>query len=244
METMRFWSFAKDFNITHMRILLVEDEFELRNSIMQYLDYAGNLVDSVSYFNAARNKLDDFDYDCVLIDINITNGNGLDLIKQLKQTKSKAGIIIISARNSLDDKINGLDLGADDYLAKPFHLSELNARIKALIRRKNFDGDKAIVIEELRVFPDDRRVFVNESELDLTISEFRLLLYLVTNKNRVVSKNSISQHLLDDDNMEQIDNHNFVYSHLKNLRKKLLEKGSNDYIQTVYGIGYKFKANE
>jgi len=227
-----------------MRILLVEDEIELQKSIVQYLDYAGNIVEAVSEFRKASDKIHEFDYDCILIDINITNGNGFDLVKELKQAKSKAGIIIISAKNSLDDKITGLDLGADDYLTKPFHLSELNARIKALIRRKNFEGGKAIALNEITIFPDDRRVLVKEQELDLTTTEFRLLLYLITNKNRVVSKNSISQHLLNDDDIEQIDNHNFVYSHLKNLRKKLVEKGSEDYIQTIYGIGYKFKVND
>lgn len=227
-----------------MRILLVEDEIELQKSIVQYLDYAGNIVEAVSEFHKASDKIHEFDYDCILIDINIQNGNGFDLIKELKQAKSKAGIIIISAKNSLDDKITGLDLGADDYLTKPFHLSELNARIKALIRRKNFEGGKAIAINEITIYPDDRRVLVKEQELDLTTTEFRLLLYLITNKNRVVSKNSISQHLLNDDDIDQIDNHNFVYSHLKNLRKKLVEKGSEDYIQTIYGIGYKFKVND
>ena len=227
-----------------MRILLVEDEVELQKSIVQYLDYAGNLVEAVSEFRKASDKIHEFDYDCILIDINITNGNGFDLVKELKQAKSKAGIIIISAKNSLDDKITGLDLGADDYLTKPFHLSELNARVKALIRRKNFEGGKAISLNEITIYPDDRRVLVKEQELDLTTTEFRLLLYLITNKNRVVSKNSISQHLLNDDDIEQIDNHNFVYSHLKNLRKKLVEKGSEDYIQTIYGIGYKFKVND
>ena len=227
-----------------MKILLVEDEPELRNSIIQYLNYAGNLIEAVSDFNKASDKIHEFDYDCILVDISIPNGNGFELIKQLKNLKSKAGIIIISAKNSLDDKIVGLDLGADDYLAKPFHLSELNARIKALIRRKNFDGDKAIVLNEITIYPDDRRVLFKAQEVDLTATEFRLLLYLIINKNRVVSKNSISQHLLDDNEIEQIDNHNFVYGHLKNLRKKLLEKGSADYIHTVYGIGYRFKITD
>jgi DNA-binding response OmpR family regulator len=225
-----------------MRILLVEDEPELRTSIVQYLSYAGCLIEAVSDFKKASEKIHDFEYDCILVDINIPFGSGLQLIEQIKKTKSKAGIIIISAKNSLDDKIEGLDLGADDYLAKPFHLSELNARIKALIRRKKFEGDKAIVIDEITVYPDDRKVLVKGAEIDLTSTEFRLLLYLIVNKNRVVSKNSISQHLLDDNDIEQIDNHNFVYSHLKNLRKKLMEKSSVDYIKTIYGIGYRFKA--
>ena len=227
-----------------MRILLIEDEPELRTSIIQYLTYAGNIIEAVADFNQASDKIHEYEYDCILVDINIPNGNGLELIKQIKQLKSKAGIIIISAKNSLDDKIEGLDLGADDYLAKPFHLSELNARIKALIRRKQFEGDKAISVNEIIIYPDERRVLVKEQDIDLTVTEFRLLLYLIANKNRVISKNSISQHLLGDDDIEQVDNQNFVYSHLKNLRKKLTEKGSADYIQTVYGIGYRFKVSD
>ncbi|HEY5391007.1 MAG TPA: response regulator transcription factor [Hanamia sp.] len=227
-----------------MRILLIEDEPELRTSIIQYLTYAGNIIEAVADFNKASDKIHEYEYDCILVDINIPNGNGLELIKQIKQLKSKAGIIIISAKNSLDDKIEGLDLGADDYLAKPFHLSELNARIKALIRRKQFEGDKAISVNEIIIYPDERRVLVKEQDIDLTVTEFRLLLYLIANKNRVISKNSISQHLLGDDDIEQVDNQNFVYSHLKNLRKKLTEKGSADYIQTVYGIGYRFKVSD
>ncbi len=227
-----------------MRILLIEDEPELRTSIVQYLSYTGNIIEAVSDFKKASDKIHDFEYDCILVDINIPNGSGLELIKQIKTVKSKAGIIIISAKNSLNDKIEGLDLGSDDYLAKPFHLSELNARIKALIRRKNFEGNKAIIINEITIYPDERKILVNEKEVDLTTTEFRLLLYLITNKNRVVSKNSISQHLLGDEDIEQVDNHNFVYSHLKNLRKKLMENGSVDYIQTIYGIGYRFKMSD
>jgi DNA-binding response OmpR family regulator len=227
-----------------MRILVVEDEPELKKSIVQYLDYAGNIVEAVSDFKKASYKISDYEYDCILIDIGIPNGNGLDLVKQLKEMKSKAGIIVISAKNSLDDKIAGLDIGADDYLAKPFHLSELNARIKALIRRNNFEGNKAIIVNEITIYPDERRVLVNEQEVDFTTTEFRFLLYLIANKNRVVSKNSISEHLLGDNDIEQIDNHNFVYGHLKNIRKKLIEKGSKDYISTIYGIGYRFKITD
>jgi DNA-binding response OmpR family regulator len=173
----------------------------------------------------------------------LPGGNGLDIIKQLKTNNSKAGIIIISAKNSLDDKIVGLDLGADDYLPKPFHLSELNARIKALIRRRNFDGNKAIIVNEITITAEERKVSVKGQEVSLTTKEYELLLFFISNKNRVLSKNSIAEHLWGDD-IDQIDNHDFIYTHLKNLRKKLSEKDCEDYIQTVYGIGYSFKVGE
>ena len=140
----------------------------------------------------------------------------------------------------MDDKISGLDLGADDYLAKPFNLSELNARIKAIIRRKNFNGDKSIQINEIVLFPEERRITVNGSELILTSKEFDLLLYFVANKNRVISKSAIAEHL-SGDTADRMDNYDFIYTHVKNLRKKLIDAGSADYLTTVYGIGYNFK---
>ncbi|MGZ3904749.1 MAG: response regulator transcription factor [Bacteroidia bacterium] len=223
-----------------MKILLIEDEPELRKSIKQFLYQEGYLVESAADYLKASEKAGDYDYDCVLVDITLPGGNGLDIVKQLKQNNSKAGIIIISAKNSLDDKITGLDLGADDYLPKPFHLSELNARIKALVRRRNFDGNTAITVNEITITPDERKVKVNQEDVILTAKEYELLLFFISNKNRVVSKNSIAEHLWGDDT-DQIDSHDFIYTHLKNLRKKLNEKGCTDYIQTVYGIGYSFK---
>lgn len=223
-----------------MKILLIEDEPELRKSIKQFLYQEGWLVESAADYLKAREKAADYDYDCVLVDITLPGGNGLDIVKQLKQNNSKAGIIIISAKNSLDDKIKGLDLGADDYLPKPFHLSELNARIKALVRRRNFEGNTAITANEITITPEERKVKVNQEEVVLTTKEYELLLFFVSNKNRVVSKNSIAEHLWGDDT-DQVDSHDFIYTHLKNLRKKLNEKGCKDYIQTVYGIGYSFK---
>ncbi|MGZ3862768.1 MAG: response regulator transcription factor [Bacteroidia bacterium] len=224
-----------------MKILLIEDEPELRKSIKQYLYQEGYLVESAADYLKAGEKAGDYDYDCVLVDITLPGGSGLDIVKQLKQNNSKAGIIIISAKNSLDDKITGLDLGADDYLPKPFHLSELNARIKALVRRRNFEGNTAIIVNEITVIPEERKVKVNNDPVVLTAKEYDLLLFFISNKNRVVSKNSIAEHLWGDDT-DQADSHDFIYTHLKNLRKKLGEKGCTDYIQTVYGIGYSFKA--
>lgn len=222
-----------------MKILLIEDEPELRKSIKQYLYQEGYVIESVSDFVKASDKVADYDYDCILLDITLPYGNGLDILKQLKKKQSRAGIIIISAKNSSDDKVNGLDLGADDYLAKPFNLPELNSRIKALMRRKNFEGNKSISINGITIIPDERRVLVNNDVVNLTAKEYELLLFLIINKNRVVSKNTIAEHLWGD-NSDQMDSHDFIYVHLKNLRKKLSEKGCEDYVQTVYGIGYKF----
>ena len=223
-----------------MKILLIEDEPELRKRIKQYLHQEGYLVESANDFIQGSGKVGVYDYDCVLVDINMPHGNGLDIIKQLTDKNSKAGIIIISAKNSLHDKISGLDLGADDYLAKPFDLAELNSRIKALIRRKNFDANAILVINEITIIPEERIVKVNDKQVILTPKEYDMLLFFIINKNRVVSKNSIAEHLWGDES-DQMDNHDFIYVHLKNLRKKLMEKGCTDYIQTIYGIGYRFK---
>src|ERR1700758_4091839 len=170
-----------------MKILLIEDEPELRKSIKQYLNQEGYLVESASDYIKASEKVEDYTYDCILVDITLPGGNGLEIIKLLKENNSKAGIIIISAKNSLDDKITGLDLGADDYLPKPFHLSELNARIKALIRRRNFAGNKAIVVNEITITPEERKVNIKEQEVALTAKEYDLLLFFISNKNRVLS---------------------------------------------------------
>lgn len=226
-----------------MKILLIEDELELRKSIRHYLELEKYVVEVAADFQKAEDKTSGYDYDCVLVDISIPGGSGLEIIRQLKANKSKAGIIIISAKDSLDDKIKGLDLGADDYLAKPFHLSELNARIKALLRRKSFGGEQKIVVNEIVITPDERRVTVNNEEVVFTGKEYDLLLYFIANKNRVVSKSSVAEHLWGD-HVDRLDNLDFVYSHIKNLRKKLLEKGCDDYIQTVYGIGYNFKTHK
>ena len=223
-----------------MKILLIEDEPELLKSIRHYLEMEGNVVEIAPDFAAASDKSAAFDYDCVLVDITLPDGNGLEIIRQLKADKSKAGIIIISAKDSLDDKVHGLDLGADDYLPKPFHLSELNARIKALNRRKNFDANTEIAINEITVLPEERRVLVNHQEVMLTAKEYDLLLYFISNKNRVVSKSAVAEHLWGDEAF-RLDSLDFIYNHIKNLRKKLMEKGCEDYLHTIYGIGYNFK---
>lgn len=224
-----------------MKILIVEDEKELNETLVSYLKKEAYVVESVFDYETALFKIADYSYDCILVDISIPKGNGLDIVKQLKKDQSNSGIIIISANNSDNDKIVGLDLGADDYLAKPFNLAELNARIKALFRRRFSNGNSVITLNELTIKPDERIVLVKDQLVNLTAKEFELLLFFVVNMDRVISKNSIAEHIWGDDS-DQLDNHDFIYVHLRNLRKKLSEKGCTDYVETIYGIGYKFNS--
>ena len=221
-----------------MKVLLVEDEPELRRSIRMYLQEEGFMVESANEFPAAMEKAQFYSYDAVLVDITLPKGSGLDIVRVLRERDPATGIIIISAKGSLDDKILGLDIGADDYLPKPFHLPELVARLRALIRRKQFAGKQAIELDELRIKPEEKLVEVNGERIDLTVMQFDLLLFLVANKDRVLSRSAIVEHVWGD-MAERLDHDNFLYSHMKNLRKKLLEKGSKDRIQTVYGLGYR-----
>jgi DNA-binding response OmpR family regulator len=225
-----------------MKILLVEDEIEMQKSIQNYLSLEKYIVEIANDFLIANEKIQLYEYDCVLLDITLPNGNGLELIKTIKNSRPKTGIIIISAKNSLEDKIDGLNLGADDYLPKPFFLPELNARIKALIRRNSFDGVNEINLNEIQIYPDERRVIIHGTALNLTTKEFDLLVYFIANKNRVIQKNAIVEHLWGD-NSDQFDNFDFIYNHVKNLRKKLIAANCTDYIQSLYGIGYTFKTD-
>jgi DNA-binding response OmpR family regulator len=225
-----------------MKILLIEDEKALSDSILAYLREEGHTCELAADYMKAGQKADLYEYDCVVVDITLPGGSGLDIISGLKKKGSEAGIIIISAKNAVDDKIAGLDLGADDYLTKPFHLSELNSRIKSIIRRRNFKGSKEITFNEISIVPEEMLVNVHHKPVMLTRKEFDLLLFFLSNQNRVITKESIAEHLWGDD-MDAADSFDFIYSHIKNLRKKLIEKGSADYIQTVYGMGYKFGKN-
>jgi len=204
-----------------------------------YLRNEGFICEQAKNYFTAEDKLAAFDYDLMILDINLPDGNGLNLLKQLKQRHSEMSILIVSARNALDDKINGLDLGADDYITKPFHLSELNSRIRAVLRRRKFNGTKELIFRELMLLPEQREVFMGDKKLQLTPKEYELLLYFVTNKNRVLTRQSIAEHLWGD-YMDMADHFDFVYTHLNNLRKKIKKAGGNDYVKTVYGIGYKF----
>ena len=225
-----------------MKILLIEDEPGLQDSIKSYLEYLGHVCEVASDFLAGIEKVHQYNYDCVVVDIGLPYGSGLDIVQRLKSIESKAGIIIISARNSLEDKLKGLDLGSDDYLTKPFHLSELNARINAILRRRNFGGNKSIRFNEITLEPEAQRVLVNDKPVVLTEKEYQLLEYFIANQRRVLTKPAIAQHNWGDE-YEQVSNYDFIYTHIKNLRKKLIEAGSEDYIKTVHGTGYRFTDN-
>jgi DNA-binding response OmpR family regulator len=223
-----------------MKILIVEDEKGLATSILSYLKMSGHVCELASDYRSANEKVHLYKYDCALIDINLPDGSGLDIIKQLKKENEPTGIIIISARDTIDDRIKGLDLGADDYLVKPFDLAELNARIKSLFRRMSFKGSNTIEVGELTIYPDEFKVTLNDKPFELTKKEYNLLMFFVANSNRVLAKETIAEHLWGD-NIDMADSYDFVYAHIKNLRKKLQEKGLQEYIQTIYGIGYKFQ---
>ena len=224
-----------------MKILLIEDEQELAQSIAVYLQKENYLCETVFTFDAAIEKINMYQYDCIVVDITLPDGSGLNVIKALKQLKSQTGVIIISAKNSLDDKVAGLGIGADDYLTKPFHLPELNARVKSIIRRRNFQGTNEIIFNEIRIWPENLEVKVNDQPVILTKKEYELLIFFISNKDRVLTKEAIAEHLWGDE-MDMADSFDFIYTHIKNLRKKIMEKGGEDYIRTIYGMGYKFTA--
>ena len=225
-----------------MKILIVEDEHALLETIANYLQEDGFLCEKAGDYFHAEEKLIAFDYDAIILDIGLPDGNGLDLLQQIKKENKNMGILIVSAKNALDDKIKGLDLGADDYISKPFHLSELNSRLRAVLRRRKFEGNNHLVFEEIAMNPDERTVTIHQKALLLTPKEFELLLFFIVNKNRVLNRQSIAEHLWGD-YMDMADRFDFVYTHINNLRKKLKEAGAHDYIQTIYGIGYKFSAS-
>lgn len=223
-----------------MKLLIVEDNRDLLENMITYLQREGHICETAENYREGFDKIMSYSYDVVLIDIMIPHGNGLDLLRELKSVKPQTGTIIISAKNALDDKVSGLELGADDYLTKPFQLPELQARIKAVTRRNQHDGSQTLSIHEIDIHTHTREVEVKGNPVDLTPKEYELLLYFASNKNFVLSKQTIAEHLWGD-YVDHLDNLDFVYQHIKNLRKKLIGAGANDYIESVYSIGYKFK---
>jgi DNA-binding response OmpR family regulator len=222
-----------------MKLLIVEDELELLNSTCVYLEKEDFVCEPASNFFEAEDKLLSYNYDVVILDINLPDGNGLDLLKYVKERNPETGVLIVSAKDSLDDKLKGLDLGADDYITKPFHLAELNSRVNSLLRRRKFEGNNNIIFEEIEIDPVAKIAMVEGKPVELTKKEYFLLLYFITNKNRVLTKEAIAEHLWGD-NIDMVDNFDFIYTHMRNLRKKLKISGANDYLQTIYGLGYKF----
>ncbi len=222
-----------------MQILIVEDEEPLMGSMVSYLEMEGFKCEQALSYHEGLCAIDKHDYICMLIDLNLPDGDGLNLVKIARQNKSKSGIIIVSARNSLDQRVNGLEVGADDYLVKPFHLSELVARVHSVARRTRSQGEEILTFGLIKVRPEERTCFVKEKQVDLTRKELDLLLYLMSNRNRVITKESIADYLWGDYG-GGYGSYDFVYTHLKNLRRKLVDAGSPDYIRNMYGVGYKF----
>lgn len=221
-----------------MKILIIEDEAGLREVIQQSLEKEKYIVETAHDFISGLDKLGSYDYDCVLIDIMLPNGSGLDLLAAMKKQRKQEAVIIISAKDAVDDKVKGLDLGADDYLSKPFHLAELHARIKSAIRRKSHNGDTLITFKNLTLSPEQRTVSVENNDLVLNRKEFDLLYYFVINPNRLINKTALAEYVWGD-HTDQADNLDFVYSQIKNLRKKLKDADADVDLQAVYGIGYK-----
>lgn len=222
-----------------MKILIIEDERELSSSICTYFATEQFICETAFDYATALEKISLYEYACIVLDITLPGGSGLDILKELKKQDKADGVIIISAKNALDDKIYGLKAGADDYLTKPFHMPELGARVAAIIRRKSFGGKNNIVFNELHIDLNEKQVSVAGRIVELTKKEYDLLLYFISNKNKVISKAAIAEHLWGD-NMDLADNYDFIYTHVKNLRKKILQAGAPDYIKSVYGMGYKF----
>lgn len=220
-------------------MLIIEDEPSLSRNISSYLLQSMYVCETVSTVSNAKVKLDHATYDCIVLDIGLPDGSGLELLRELKQKNESDGVLIISAKNSLDDKLAGLGLGADDYLTKPFHLAELSARVNAIIRRRAFEGQNVIGLDRLTVDLPAKSVRVDGFEVSLTRKEYDLLVYFLSNKNRVVTKESIADHLWEA-SVQMTDSFDIIYSHVKNLRKKLMEAGCPDYIRSVHGMGYKF----
>ena len=221
-----------------MKLLIIEDEKELAASIASYLKNENYTCEVASNFKQALEKIETSDYECIALDITLPGGSGMQLLKELKNNKKTDGVIIISAKNSIDDRINGLRLGADDYLVKPFHLSELAARINAIIRRKMHSGNNIIRFNEISIDTLAKEVRVKEDLVELTRKEYELLVYFLSNQRKVISKNALISHLWSQE-MGTGESADIIYTHIKNLRKKLSEKGCGDYIRSLYGMGYK-----
>ena len=223
-----------------MKILIVEDELDLRSSLTAFAEKEKYAFDVAKTLSEAEERIALYQYDCILLDINLPDGSGLQLLEQLKVVQKSDGVIIISARNSVDDRISGLNLGADDYLTKPFHLAELNARIQAIIRRKKFDAQDVLVFGNLTLNLQQHAVSVNNEPVVLTKKEFDILQHFMANKNRVISKTSLAEYIWGD-HIDNVDTYDFLFVHIKNLKKKLRQAEADVEITNIYGVGYQIK---
>jgi DNA-binding response OmpR family regulator len=222
-----------------MKILVIEDEKKLSDSIVSYLSSENYICEQAFTFEDARMKVSMYEYDCILLDLMLPGGDGLDILREIRKKSNPAGVIIISAKDSLDDKVKGLEIGADDFLAKPFHLAELRMRIYAVVRRREFSASNVLEENGIEINLLDKSVKVNGQSVVLTRSEYNLLLLLIGNKDRVISKSAVAEHL-SGDMADMMDSYDFVYTHIKNLKSKLAEAGCKDCIKNIYGIGYKW----
>ena len=226
-----------------MKLLIIEDERMLSRSIAEYLGREDYLCEHAYTSNEALYRIAAYEYDCILLDLMLPDGSGLDILRNIKEESPQTGVIIVSAKDSLEDKVEGLKIGADDYLPKPFHLPELSMRIFALMRRKKFTNDNTLHAGQLTIDLPEHKVTVGNNHIALTKSEYDLLLFLLQNRNRVVSKSAIAEHL-SGDMAEMLDDFNFIYAHIKNLKSKLSNAGLTDCIKTLYGTGYKWNIDE
>lgn len=221
-----------------MKLLVIEDDKAMRENIVHFLEKENYLIETAFDLNSALDKIYIYSYDCILLDITLPDGSGIEILRELKNMNKTDGVIIISAKDSLDDKLAGLDLGADDYLPKPFHMAELNARIKSVLRRRKFEGSEMITLNNMTVDSASRQVYINGVELILNRKEFDILIYFLSNKNRLVAKTALAENVWGD-NIDSADSFEFIYSQIRNLRKKLKENKAEIEIQAIYGIGYK-----
>ena len=222
-----------------MKVLLLEDEPGFAQDVKSYLTSNDMSCEWVDTVEKTLECISLFEYDCILLDLSLQDGNGMKVLTELRRQNKTEGVIIISAKDTLETRLEGLQLGADDYLTKPFHLSELLARILSLFRRKHFEGNNVLQMNEIKIDMMTKSVRVHDQLVEMTKKEFELILYLIANKNRILSKSSLAEHL-SGDMAYMLDNHDFVYTHMKNLKKKLIGAGSKDYIKTVYGLGYQW----
>jgi DNA-binding response OmpR family regulator len=222
-----------------MKILIVEDDQDLREITIRSLEKERYVVSQAPDYRTALLKIEDYDYDCILLDIMLPDGNGLDLLKELQALGKRTNVIILSAKDSIEDKVVGLDLGADDYLPKPFHLAELHARLKSLFRRSQREGEHKMQVGNIEVYPDQFRVMINGKQVELNRKEYDILYYFMSRPGRLVNKNTLAESVWGD-HIDQVDNFDFIYAQIKNLRKRLKDAGATPELKSVYGFGYKF----
>jgi len=222
-----------------MKLLIVEDNRHLADDITRFLVDSGFVVEQALTLSEGLKKINVYQYDLVIVDIGLPDGNGLDIVKEIRKKKIASAILIVTAKNAIEDKVHGLELGADDYITKPFHKAELNARIRSILRRNKFDGNNILNMNEIKMDTMAAQTFVHNKPIILTRKEYDLLLYFMVNRNKVLTKESIAEHLWGD-HVDQADSFDFIYNHIKNLRKKIMNAGGKDYIKSMYGMGYKF----